>query len=381
MPYPNEHACRLESPDKFDKFNRKNCEQKHDEKCIDVIYGIKGGKSKIQALRYPKDVWSADAARSHCKEKEGTFEAAGESESEGKNINTDLSNSPADESNLTFKAPDIERVETKQDDKKYTCECIECGHTVETDEHCKDLECSECGGAMRRKERPGPGRMETPPGYEQRTFPIEEVRVIEDDGSPKIIGYAAVFNKFSEPMMGFREKIAPGAFKKALKSSDARALFNHDPNIILGRQSAGTLKLKEDEKGLLSEVNPPDTQYIRDVVLAPMKRGDIKEMSFGFLVKIEEWKEEKEKEFVTRTIVEVDRLFDISPVTFPAYPDTSVALRSLKEWRKENQASKPEPSEATLEGEEDVTPADADKLQERLNQLDVRLREIEISEL
>ena len=182
-------------------------------------------------------------------------------------------------------------------------------------------------------------------------------------------------------MMGFREKIAPGAFKKALKSSDARALFNHDPNIILGRQSAGTLKLKEDEKGLLSEVNPPDTQYIRDVVLAPMKRGDIKEMSFGFLVKTEEWKEEKEKEFVTRTIIEVDRLFDISPVTFPAYPDTSVALRSLKEWRKENQASEPEPSEATLEGEEDVTSADADKLQERLNQLDVRLREIEISEL
>jgi HK97 family phage prohead protease len=74
-PYPNEHACRLLPPN-FDKYNRVNCDQKHDGKCIDVIYGIKGGKSKIQALRYPKKIWTAAAARSHCAGRGGSFEAA-----------------------------------------------------------------------------------------------------------------------------------------------------------------------------------------------------------------------------------------------------------------------------------------------------------------
>lgn len=83
-PYPNEHSCRLEDPAKFDKFRRQKCGQKHDDKCIDVIYGIKAGKSKIQALRYSIDVWTKSAARSHCKEREGKFEAASK---EGKPMN------------------------------------------------------------------------------------------------------------------------------------------------------------------------------------------------------------------------------------------------------------------------------------------------------
>ena len=77
-PYPNEHACRLNSPDKYDRIRRVNCDQKHDGKCIDVIYGInKGEPVEIQALRYPKDIWTESAARAHCKSREGTFEAAG----------------------------------------------------------------------------------------------------------------------------------------------------------------------------------------------------------------------------------------------------------------------------------------------------------------
>lgn len=266
-------------------------------------------------------------------------------------------------------------------DGKYECECIECGHTLKTDEHCRDLKCPECGAEMRRKERPGPGRSETPPNYERRTMVVEELRVIEEDDQPKITGYAAIFDKLSEPMMGFREKIAPGAFKKAIKSSDARALFNHNPDIVLGRQSAGTLKLKEDEKGLLMEVNPPNTQYIKDVVLEPIKRKDIKEQSFQFIVKTDEWTDDRDKDFVTRTIVEVARLFDVSPVTFPAYPDTSVALRSLEEWRKETERSEPDPTGPTPEGWEDVTSADVDKAQDDLHDLDVRLRKIEVSKL
>lgn len=79
MPYPNEHACRLKDPGQYDRFNRENCGQKHDGKCIDVIYGIKEGKSEIQALRYPKDSWTAAAAKSHCDSRDGTFEAASDS--------------------------------------------------------------------------------------------------------------------------------------------------------------------------------------------------------------------------------------------------------------------------------------------------------------
>jgi phage head maturation protease len=75
-PYPEEHSCRLKDPGGYDRFARKNCEQKHEDKCIDVIYGIKSGKSEVQALRYKKDIWTPAAARSHCSSREGTFEAA-----------------------------------------------------------------------------------------------------------------------------------------------------------------------------------------------------------------------------------------------------------------------------------------------------------------
>lgn len=87
-PYPNEHACRLNPPSKYDRFARKKCAQKHDDKCIDVIYGIKDNKSEIQALRYNKDVWTVDDAREHCKGRGGTFEAAKEEQYDDVLINT-----------------------------------------------------------------------------------------------------------------------------------------------------------------------------------------------------------------------------------------------------------------------------------------------------
>jgi len=169
---------------------------------------------------------------------------------------------------------------------------------------------------------------------EIRILKTAELRVKRDgDELPKIEGYAAVFNKDSEDM-GFIERIAPGAFKKALKTSDVRALFNHDSNIILGRKSAGTLELKEDKKGLFMSVTPPDTQLVRDMVLTPIERGDITQQSFGFNIKADEWKD-MDKETPIRTITEVNELFDVSPVTFPAYPDTEVALRSLDDIKKD----------------------------------------------
>jgi len=161
-----------------------------------------------------------------------------------------------------------------------------------------------------------------------------EVRSItsEGDNLKKIIGYAAVFDKPSEDM-GFIEYVRKGAFKKALKRSDARALFNHDTDTLpLGRQSAGTLKLKEDDTGLYYEITPPDTQGARDLMTS-IDRGDIKEASYGFTVAVDEW-DYSEKDVIKRTIIEIGEIFDVSPVVFAAFNDTTVALRKMEENRK-----------------------------------------------
>lgn len=241
----------------------------------------------------------------------------------------------------------------------------------------------------KEKEKKSKSKENMPENIEYRTFTVEEFRVLKEDDHPKIVGYAALFNKESEPIKffgtTFTEEIAPGAFKKAIKKSDTRATFNHDPNIILGRKSAGTLNLKEDEKGLFTETTPPDTQYVRDVVLTPIDRGDIKEMSFAFTVKIEKFEEDKDKNTVKRTLVEVDYLYDIAPVTYPAYKDTSVALRSLEKWREDNKGSLPEPTGVNSEGLDEIKPAEAGKvvedLEKRLQRAETRVRKLEVEKL
>lgn len=149
-----------------------------------------------------------------------------------------------------------------------------------------------------------------------------------DDGVTTLSGYAAVFDTLSDDLGGFREKIAPKAFANALGKSDVRALFNHNPDMVLGRLAAGTLRLKEDDRGLWMEVDLPDTQIARDLAVS-VNRGDISQQSFAFYIKTDQWEEDRDKKTMTRTIVEVDELFDVSPVTYPAYPDTDVAQRSL----------------------------------------------------
>jgi len=170
---------------------------------------------------------------------------------------------------------------------------------------------------------------------EFRVLNVSELRVKfgKEDEKPIITGYAAVFNSLSEDLGAFREKIDPGAFKAAIGVSDTRALFNHDPNFVLGRQSNDTLRLSEDKKGLYMEVDPPNTQIIRDLVLSPIERGDIREQSFAFTVEADKWEgldEKNSNELPVRTITRVAQLFDVSPVTYPAYPDTEVGVRSLE---------------------------------------------------
>jgi HK97 family phage prohead protease len=148
------------------------------------------------------------------------------------------------------------------------------------------------------------------------------------DGQPQTLsGYAAVFNSETVIAGLFREQIAPGAFDEAIKSDDVRGLFNHDPNYVLGRTTAGTLSLSVDEKGLRYDAQPPDTQWARDLMVS-VGRGDISQSSFGFSVQEESWaKPATAGELPLRTIVRAS-LYDVSPVTYPAYEDTTAEARA-----------------------------------------------------
>lgn len=171
------------------------------------------------------------------------------------------------------------------------------------------------------------------PEVTKRVFPLTEIRLEQrtDGKMPKIIGHAAVFNKLSLPLSwGYREKVMPGCFKKTIQEADVRSLFNHDVNKILGRTKSGTLELSEDETGLNTITDPAPTTCGKDLVIS-IERGDVDQMSFSFVPVIAEWDETNPDEPV-RKLVEV-KLYDISPVVFPAYPDTDVAVRSILEKR------------------------------------------------
>lgn len=163
------------------------------------------------------------------------------------------------------------------------------------------------------------------------------VELREDSGTIKVSGYAAVFD--SETTIGgfFTERIARGAFADAVGKDDVRFLINHS-GLPLARTKSGTLTLREDERGLYIEadldVNDPDVKSI----VPKMKRGDLGEMSFAFRASSETW--DDTKEIPQRTINKVD-LYDVSIVTYPAYQDTSIALRSLQDYQKDKHSSAP----------------------------------------
>ena len=169
-----------------------------------------------------------------------------------------------------------------------------------------------------------------PSGRERRIAALDGVQVRADENDSKLShfsGHAAVFNSptlirswFDE----FQEEVAPGAFRKTISEADVRLLFNHDPNRIMARNRSGTLRLSEDDTGLLSEADLDRRQsYTNDVAIG-LERGDISQMSFGFQVIKDEW--DTSGDVQKRTLLEV-KLFDVSPVTYPAYTDTDAALR------------------------------------------------------
>jgi HK97 family phage prohead protease len=146
----------------------------------------------------------------------------------------------------------------------------------------------------------------------------------------KIVGYAAKFMNRSQDLGGFVEQIDPQAFTRTLsEGADVRALIDHNPSLILGRTVSGTLRLATDSTGLLVEITPPDTTYARDLMVS-LERGDVTQMSFAFVTKQDTWA--KEGTTNIRTLLDVD-LHDVSAVTYPAYLDTEVGLRSLNHFQ------------------------------------------------
>ena len=197
-------------------------------------------------------------------------------------------------------------------------------------------------------------------------LPLKEIRINESDGGTCIEGHAAVFDSWSETLGGifpFKEKVRKGAFEESIGRDDIRALFNHDPNYVLGRNRAGTLELVEDNVGLRVRITPPDTSWARDITTS-IRRGDISQMSIGFVVEDDEW---SSKDGIDTRELKKVRLFDVSPVTFPAYTATDVGVRAMQEY----DVYKTEQRKVAEETENAVKKA---KQQEKLKKLQAKFK-------
>ena len=187
------------------------------------------------------------------------------------------------------------------------------------------------------------------------TTDIEPITLEERSGAqPKIRGLAAVYNSRSRDLGGFQEVIAPGAFdhlvdgRRSTAAEDVVALWNHDASQLLGRTSAKTLRLWSDSRGLWYEIDPiPNTQLGRDLV-EHLRLKNVTGSSFAFTVDEQDQGYSQAEDGTTiRTIRRVSGLFDVSPVTTPAYPDTAVAVRSFQQWQAAQAV--PEPAQAPID--------------------------------
>lgn len=155
-----------------------------------------------------------------------------------------------------------------------------------------------------------------------------ELRATGTASKPTLRGYAAVFNQ--RAVIGtFAEVVMPGAFSRCLKNNpDVRALVDHESSKIIGRTTAGTLRLSQDNKGLRCEIDLPDTQLGRDTYTS-VQRGDLSQMSFGFCAVDENIVPTSDAPGILRELHDVD-VFDVSVVTYPAYEGTSITARALR---------------------------------------------------
>lgn len=194
-----------------------------------------------------------------------------------------------------------------------------------------------------------------------------EIRQGDDDGNDEgiIEGHAALFyDGTPETEYNFYglfvERIAKGAFNRALKEKDdVRGLFNHDSNQVLGRVTSGTMKLSKDDRGLIYRIDTPDTQVGRDVTTL-IQRGDVTGSSFAFSVEKETWKIIDDKNLPDIRTIDRVKLYDVSPVTYPAYENTDVSARcgmtdsQAKEYYEQILSSRAESKQVLIRGAKEV---------------------------
>lgn len=189
---------------------------------------------------------------------------------------------------------------------------------------------------------------------EVRNFNIE----LREDGESRFVeGYASVFNSRSRDLGGFQEIILPGAFDGLIEKSDVRCLLDHNPQrgiLARSKNGQGSLRLSIDERGLKYEFDAPHTA-LGDEVVEGLKRGDYSESSFAFRVQDEQWTKEEDGTYL-RTISKISGLYDVSIVQQAAYGDTSVALRSLDEFKAQ---------EVPAQDPVEETPVDETTVEER----------------
>lgn len=169
--------------------------------------------------------------------------------------------------------------------------------------------------------------------FEYRQVPFEDIEIRrDDDGKLTLAGYAAMFNRNSEDLGGFSEILRPGCFRKVLGDNpDVKALLNHDPSSVFARTKNGSLTLEENQTGLkfTAQIDPEDEDGKR--VYQKVNSGLMDQCSFAFSVDGEGQKWTDKNDTALREILEVNYLGDVSVVTYPAYPQTSVQARSALE--------------------------------------------------
>lgn len=207
---------------------------------------------------------------------------------------------------------------------------------------------------------------------ERRYISAEDTQAQDVNGARMVQGLAARFNSETRLWNDFYEQVSPGAFSDSIASGDdVRALFNHDPNLILARTKSGTLKIWQDEDGLRYEFSAPETTAGKDLLVS-LDRGDVSQSSFAFEV-IDEAFEKRDDGSVLRKINKA-KLFDVSPVTYPAYIDTEAeakaAFRNAPQWAKSEKSEGDKQKKQEKDNAESLTrrPApDRDQMRRKLN--------------
>lgn len=177
--------------------------------------------------------------------------------------------------------------------------------------------------------------IETNDGVERRMF-CDALEVRQEGDDQFFEGYAFLYGEIAD-MGWFTEEIAPGA-ADGVMGDDVRGLFNHESNLVLGRTKSGTMQLFNEAKGLRYRIryNANDSDHVR--VMEKVKRGDVSQSSFSFATKDDKWETRNGKEH--RTLLKLKQLYDVAPVTYPAYNNTTVAARSMQTIKDQNNNKK-----------------------------------------